>query len=99
MASGRKSPNMISMTGRRPPTALPKAAPARRELGDRGVEDAVGAVLLDQAAGGGEHAAGHGDVLAEEDDRVVALELLVERLADRRAEVSRLGSAVTLVGA
>ena len=35
MASGRKSPNMISMTGRRPLTALPKAAPdsASSEIG------------------------------------------------------------------
>ena len=29
MVSGRKSPNMISITGRRPPMALPYAAPAR----------------------------------------------------------------------
>ena len=28
ITSGRKSPNMISITGRRPHTALPNAAPA-----------------------------------------------------------------------
>jgi hypothetical protein len=74
---------MISTTGRRPATALPNAAPAiaSSEIG------ALGAVLLHQAGRDGEHAAGRRDVLAEEDHGVVAGELLVERLADRLAEL------------
>ena len=63
-----KSPNMISITGRIPVTAAPNAAPASAELGDRGVEDAIGAEALQQARRDGEHAARlGGDVLAEEE--------------------------------
>src|SRR3954467_7291966 len=102
MVSGRKSPNMISITGRRPAMALPYAAPARASsesggsntprgggggVGGGGPGRGLGRVLPARPPGGRDPPARHGDVLAEEDDRVVVLELLVERGADRRAEV------------
>ncbi len=85
--SARKSPNMISSTGRSPVIAAPYAAPviASSEIGVSNTR--AGAVLLDQTRRDREHAAGHGDVLAEEDHALVARELLVERVADRLAEL------------
>ena len=50
IGSAMKSPNMISKTGRRPVTAAPKRGAGERELGDRRVEDAVGAEALAQPA-------------------------------------------------
>ena len=75
---------MISSTGRMPLTAAPNAAPviASSEIGVSNTR--VGAVLLVQAGRHREHAAGDRDVLAEEDHALVARELLVERLAERR---------------
>ena len=58
-----------------------------RQLGDRRVEDALRPVLLVEPGRGREHASGDGDVLAEEDDTVVAGELLVERVANRVSEL------------
>ena len=78
-----KSPNMISITGRSPVTAAPNAAPAIASSEIGRVEDALVAEALVQLGRGHEHAAGGGHVLAEEDDRRVALDLLVERVADR----------------
>ena len=57
-----------------------------RQLGDRRVEDALGAVLVVEARGRGEDPPGDGDVLAEEDHALVGGELLVERIADGGAE-------------
>src|SRR3954454_14001335 len=68
-----------------------------RQLGDRRVEDAVGAEALLQAARYGEHAPGQRDVLAEEDHALVALELLGERVADRVAELQALAHAANSV--
>ena len=89
IASVRKSPNMISITGRSPEIAAPNAAPVERELRDRRVEDALPPVLLVQPGGHGEHAARERHVLAEEDDAVIRGQLLVERLAKGGAEVDR----------
>jgi hypothetical protein len=64
-------------------------------LGDRGIDDALGAELGDQAAAaGGEPALGlgllaagpAGDVLADHDDRRVAPHLLSDRFEDRLRE-------------
>ena len=86
IASVRKSPNMISITGRRPVTADPNAAPARASS-EMGVSKTrSGAVLVVEARRRREHAAGDGDVLAEQDHALVRGELLVERIADRGAK-------------
>ena len=58
-----------------------------RELRDRCVEDALLAVLLVQPGSRHEDTARGRHVLPEEDDRRVALDLLVERVANRRAEL------------
>src|SRR5829696_5575634 len=58
-----------------------------RELRDRRVEDAVLAVLLVQPRGRHEDTARSRHVLAEEDDVRVALDLLVERVANRLTEL------------
>ena len=63
--------------------------PGQGELGDRRVEDPFGAELLGQPGRGLEHAAGGGDVLAEEHDGRIALDLLGDRVADRGAELER----------
>ena len=89
IASVRKSPNMISITGRSPEIAAPNAAPVERELRDRRVEDALAPVLLVQPGGHGEDATRERHVLAEEDDAVIRGQLLVERLAKGGAEVDR----------
>ena len=86
MISVRKSPNMMSTTGRRPVIAAPTPRPVKPGFGDRRVDDALLAELLDEA---GEHLEGGarlGDVLAEDDDARVAAHLLGQRLADRFAE-------------
>ena len=77
---------MISMTGRRPVHRRPERGAGERQLGDRRVEDPLRPVLVVQAGRRREHAAGDGDVLAEEDHALVGGELLVERVADRGAE-------------
>ena len=90
-----KSTNISSTTGRSPEAAAPAAAPMIRRLGDRRVEHAVGELAV-EALGDAEHAApgvvlagragAAGDVLAEDDDGLVALHLLRERLVDRLLE-------------
>ena len=56
--------------------------PGDAQLGQRRVDDPVGAELLLEAVGGAEDAAVHADVLAEHDHARVALHLFVERLVD-----------------
>ena len=58
-------------------------------LGQRRVDDAVVAELGPQAVGGQEHAALLADVLAQDDDRLVAAHLVGERLADGVDERAR----------
>ena len=89
IASAMKSANMISKTGRRPVDGAAERRAGERQLGDRRVEDAVGAVALREAGGRLEDAAGARDVLAEEDHVLVALELLVERLPDAARKSTR----------
>ena len=86
IVSGRKSPNMISMIGRSPQTALPNAAPAiaSSEIGVSNTPRRP--VLGGQFGRHREHTSGSRDVLAEEDHALVARELLVDRLADRVPE-------------
>src|SRR6202042_281451 len=57
------------------------------KLRDRSVEHARRTVLLEQTARDGEHSAGGGDILPEEDDALVLGERLVQGLADRGAEL------------
>jgi len=57
-----------------------------RKLRDRRVEHALGPVLVVEPGRRREDAAGHRDVLAEEDHALVGGKLLVERVADRGAE-------------
>jgi hypothetical protein len=64
----------------------------QRELGDGRVDHAAGAEALPESRRDGEHAAGGGHVLAEEEHALVALELVGQRLADRGAEVERHGA-------
>ena len=79
---------MISITGRRPQTALPKAAPvsASSEIGvsktRSGPKRSASPPVVANTPPGG------GDVLAEEDHALVARQLLVERVADRVAELA-----------
>ena len=68
ITSVRKSPNMISTTGRRPEIAAPNAAPASASS-EIGV--ALRPVLLVQPGRDGEDTTRERDVLAEEDDAVV----------------------------
>ena len=88
IASPMKSPNMISMIGRRPATAAPNAAPASASS-EIGVSNTRSDPNRSWMPGRDrEHAALFGgDVLAEEHDRLVALHLLDDRLADRGAEL------------
>jgi hypothetical protein len=65
-----------------------------RELGDRRVEDALLTVLLVQPGRGHEYATRERHVLAEEDDCGIALDLLVERVADRSAELELLAHSL-----
>ena len=58
-----------------------------RQLGDRRVEDALGAVLLVQAGRDREDATGERDVFAEQDHALVARELLVERVVNSLPEL------------
>jgi len=51
------------------------------QLGQRGVDHTVRAVLIKQADGRAEDAAARADVLAGDEDAIVALHLLVHRLA------------------
>ena len=95
IGSAMKSPNMISMTGRRPVTAAPNAAPASASS-EIGVSNTRSAPK--RSAGRGvtlKTPPARGDVLAEEDDALVALELLGERVADARARNSSVGCGVT----
>ena len=87
IGSAMKSPNMISMIGRRPVTAAPNAAPASAssEIGVSITRSRTEA--LEQARRGLEDAAGGGDVLADEDHALVALDLFGDRVADRDAEL------------
>ena len=99
MARPMKSPNMISMIGRSPVTAAPKAAPvmASSEIGVSNTR-LVAEALLD-ARRDREHAALlGGDVLAEEHDGLVALHLLDDRLADGDPELELVAHAANSVG-
>ena len=50
---------------------------------DGRVDDPIGAELFDEAVGHAEDAAAHADILAEEDEPLVAAELALERVVDR----------------
>ncbi len=78
---------MISTTGRRPVTAAPKAAPvsASSEIGVSNTRS--GPCFSSRPRVTANTPPGDGDVLAEEDTRSSALQLLVERVADRGPEV------------
>ncbi len=52
-------------------------------LGERRVDHAVGAELVEQARGRAEHAAELADVLAEDDDARVGLHLRAQSVANR----------------
>ena len=65
--------NCISATGRIPIIAAPTAAPDDGGLGDRRVDDALLAELRDEPVGDLEGAAVDADVLAEQEDALVAL--------------------------
>ena len=66
---------------------MPIAVPMMPRLGERRVDHAVGAELVEQAAGGAEHAAELADVLAEHDDARVAPHLDAQRVVDRLDDV------------
>ena len=89
IASVRKSPNMISITGRSPVDGRSERGAGERELRDRSVEDPLAPVLVVEARRDREYPSRDRDVLTEEDDPVVCGELLVEGLADGGAEVDR----------
>ena len=77
---------VISSTiGRRPAMAAPMPAPMMPDFGDRRVQHALFAELLEQALGHGVGAAVRADVLAHEEDAVVAEHLFAQRLAQRVA--------------
>ena len=78
-----KSMNCISATGRRPIIAAPIAAPTIADSRDRRVDDALRAEPLEQAGGDPKRAAVDADVLAQDEDPLVALHLLPERVVDR----------------
>jgi hypothetical protein len=88
-----KSTNISSATGAQARGGGPGGRPDERALGDRRVEHAVAAELGEQALGDAERAApgvllargsqAARDVLAHEDDAVVALHLLAQGLVDR----------------
>ena len=87
IGSAMKSPNMISITGRSPVMAAPNAAPpsASSEIGVSKTRSSPNrsrspGVALKTPPGGG-------DVLAEEDHLLVALELLGQGVANRGAEL------------
>ena len=75
--------------GTQPVHRRAKCGAGQSELRDGRVEDALWAVLLVEARRRREDAAGHGDVLAEEDHPLVERKLLVERVPDRGAEGDR----------
>ena len=81
--TAKKSENIKSTMGRRPVIAAPIAAPtiACSEIGVSLTR--FGAELVEQADGGFEHAAGCGDVLAEQHDVRVAAHLLRDARGDR----------------
>ena len=60
-----------------------------RQLGDRRVEHALGPEPLEKLGGDLEDTARGGHVLAEEDHRGIALELLGERVADGISKLQR----------
>ena len=82
-AGKMKSANWISGTGRRPFDGGADRDADDHRLGERRVHHAVAAELVEQAVGGQEDAALLADVLAQDDDRLVAAHLLGQRLADR----------------
>ena len=96
IGSAMKSPNMISNTGRRPGHRGAVGGAGERQLRDRRVEHAVGPEPLVQVRRRLEHAARRGDVLAEEDDRRIALDLLGEGVADRDPELERAHAAYSV---
>ena len=93
-----KSTNISSATGRRPEAAAPAAAPMIADS-EIGVSSTRSGNLRVEALGDAEHAAPRvvlagragaaDDVLAEDDDGLVALHLLRERLVDRLLERDR----------
>src|SRR5262249_29798597 len=68
--------------GPEPGDSCPECSSRDRQFGDRGVEHALRTMSFLKSCGDGEHATGRGDVLAEEDDTLVARQLLVECLAN-----------------
>ena len=58
-------------------------------FGERRIEDAVFAVLIEQARGGFENAAGKADIFAEDEDAFIASQFLIERLGNRFNESER----------
>ena len=70
-AGWMKSANWISATGSRPCSAIPIATPTIAGLGQRRVDDALLAELLQEPLRHPEHAAPGADVLAQDDDALV----------------------------
>ena len=68
--------------GRMPFTAAPMASARDKRLGQRGVDHAVGAELLEEAVSHAEHTAARAHVLAEDEHALVALHLLAQAVAD-----------------
>jgi hypothetical protein len=77
-----KSPNIRSTTGRGTGHRRAHGDAHEAGLGNRRVDDAVRAEFLDKARKNLEGRASLGDVLAEDEDRLVAPHLLGERLVD-----------------
>ena len=83
MTSVRKSPNMISTTGRSPVTAEPKAAPASASSEIGVSKTRSGPCFSSRPPVTANTPPARGDVLAEEDHALVGGERLVERRPGR----------------
>ena len=84
-ASSEKLTVMTSTIGRMPPSAAPMPGTDEARLRQRGVPDALRSELLEQAERDAEAAPVRADVLAHQEDAVVALHGLAHRLTDRLA--------------
>ena len=84
-ASRLKLTVMISTIGRMPPSAAPMPAPTKADSESGRVADPLGAEFLEQAVADREAAAVPADVLAHEEDPIVALQRFAEGLAHRLA--------------
>ena len=76
---------MISTTGRRPSIAAPIASADEALLGDRRVADPLRAELLQQPGGDLVGALEDADLLAHQEDVLVARQLLAQRVVQRLA--------------